>query len=238
MHKCLNCGEELKGEYCYNCGQKAEVKRYSFKTLFDDIFGSLLDLDSTSVVKTFKLLATKPGAFIQSYLSGKRIDYLSPFKYLFIMLTLNIAVTWIMHKPAIEPAKVSYSPGEAHMSTQEINLIINFILIVAMIPFAAGMKIVNRKYTLLEYYVFLIYLHSQSILFFIILQLVLFALNITLPGASEGITWFALFTGLYVWGFFTFFIGPVKKILLNLFASYFISILIIVIFIFSGRLLI
>ena len=125
MNRCLNCGEELKGEYCYNCGQKAVVKQYSFKTLFEDIFGSLIDLDSTSFVKTFKLLATKPGIFIRDYFSGKRAGYLSPFKYLFIMLTLNIAVTWIIHKPAIEPAKFSYSPGEERMSLQEINLIIN-----------------------------------------------------------------------------------------------------------------
>lgn len=235
MNTCLNCGEKLLGKYCYNCGQKAQTRRFSFRTLFSEVHESLFEFN-TDFFRTFKSLVSRPGIFIREYLSGKRKSFQSPFKYLFTMLTMNIAVTWVIKKPAIEPVKI-YTSVKDPVTDQIVNMLINLVLLLIMIPFAAGMKIVQRKYTFLEYYVYLLYIHSQSILFIIILQLILFAFNAVLPGVFEGITWMFLFTVFYIWGFLTFF-DLSQKSVIRLFASYLSSILIFAFLIFVGRLFI
>ena len=235
MENCLNCGEKLVGNYCYNCGQNAKVRRYTFLHLFDDIYKSIFEFDS-NFFKTFKSLLVNPGKFIRLYLLGKRSDFLSPFRYLFIVLTLNIAVTWIIHKPAIDPAKTNLF-GSGPVADQLGNLLINFVFLIMIIPFAAGMRIINKKYNLLENYVYMVYIHSQSILLVIFIQLVLFILNIMLPEYAEGLMWFSLLTLFYVWGFVTFHEDSTKRKITQCALSYFLGILIVVIPILALRLI-
>ena len=43
---CLNCGTELRGQYCGHCGQRASSRLISLWELTRDAFGDLLELDS------------------------------------------------------------------------------------------------------------------------------------------------------------------------------------------------
>ena len=225
-NKCLNCGEELTGNYCQKCGQFAEINRYSLKILFYELLDIIIFLDN-QFFKTFKSLITKPGSFIRSYLSGKRTGYLSPLRYFFIVLTLNIAVSFLINKPAINPVKMDLDNINP-VTTQLINLLINGVLLLIMIPFSFGMKAASKEFNTAENLVFLVYTHSQSILFMIVLQITLFAIDYTLPSTTEGITWFLSFSILYIWGYITFYETALKKKLAGLAGSYFTSILIFV----------
>ncbi len=86
---CINCNAELSGSYCSSCGQKAEVNRITFKTLFQDYLGRLFGLD-TKFLRTVKDLATNPGIVARSFNEGNRVKYMGPVAFFFIITTLYL----------------------------------------------------------------------------------------------------------------------------------------------------
>lgn len=81
--KCLNCGTELKGPFCYFCGQPDRNFMRFFPVLLRDLMEDLLDLDSR-FVRTMKPLLFKPGRLTRDYMEGRRFRYAPPMRlYIF-----------------------------------------------------------------------------------------------------------------------------------------------------------
>lgn len=87
--KCLNCGIEFEGNFCPECGQKADTSRFTMKFIFQNLFTAILSNDG-GVWFSLKNLFTRPGATIVEILAGKRKRYFSPFPMLFLALTVYI----------------------------------------------------------------------------------------------------------------------------------------------------
>jgi hypothetical protein len=80
---CLNCGTELKGPFCYFCGQPDRNFMRFFPVLLRDMLEDLLDLDSR-FVRTMKPLLFKPGRLTRDYMEGRRFRYAPPMRlYIF-----------------------------------------------------------------------------------------------------------------------------------------------------------
>jgi hypothetical protein len=77
--RCLNCGAQVAGLHCPNCGQSSEVHVLSMHEVAGDVTHSLLHLDSR-VWKTLKLLVTKPGELTREFIAGRHQSYLPPFR--------------------------------------------------------------------------------------------------------------------------------------------------------------
>lgn len=45
VKSCLNCGTELVGNFCHNCGQSAKVDRLAFLETIQDFFSSSFALE-------------------------------------------------------------------------------------------------------------------------------------------------------------------------------------------------
>ncbi len=227
MKNCLNCGEKLIGKYCYQCGQEASVARYSMGLLLKDFYKLLVRFDS-DFRRTFMALTFKPGIFIQNYLQGKRKGFISPIKYLFIILAVNITFTFILNKPALEPVIID-PKNNIPFFNQYITLLTNLVFILLMIPFAVGMMVMNKgeKYTFVEYFCFLVYVMSQSVAIFIIIQIILKSNEMVLKGPYEGLAWSIEFALLYFWSYLTFFGDFRDKILPRMIFSFIIGGLII-----------
>ncbi len=58
--QCLNCGTELKGPFCYYCGQPDRNFMRFFPVLLRDLMEDLFDLDSR-FMRTIKPLLFKQG---------------------------------------------------------------------------------------------------------------------------------------------------------------------------------
>jgi hypothetical protein len=93
--ECLNCGSALSSKFCPECGQKNKDYSLTFKDFFSDFLEELLDVDSR-VLRSLKLLFTKPGFLTSEYVRGRRVRYIPPVRiYLvasvlfFLSLTLN-----------------------------------------------------------------------------------------------------------------------------------------------------
>ncbi len=81
---CLNCGEVLKGKYCYNCGQKNIPRRQTMGELFENFLGSFFSYES-KFFRTIKYLLFKPGFLTIEYNAGRRERYYHPARmYVFI----------------------------------------------------------------------------------------------------------------------------------------------------------
>jgi len=223
----LNCGKPVSGNYCSDCGQKTIVKRYSFNNFFSDLYNSIIEFDF-NYLRTFNSLLLKPGVFIKNYLFGKRRKYVSPIKYLIIILALNFAVTFFLNRPAFEPVKI-YTDDKSLILNQAITLLTNIITIVLMLPFAAGIKLINRKedFSLMEYFIFMIYIVTQAIGLYILIQILLKIFSIEITENLRGISWLIVFSLMYGWGYFTFF--KEKKFFFRMILSYITGILLLII---------
>jgi len=76
---CLNCGEKILGEYCYQCGQKSTVRRVSIWLLISDILDDYITPDS-KLGRSLFLLFFKPGLLTKEYNEGKRAKYVRPLR--------------------------------------------------------------------------------------------------------------------------------------------------------------
>ena len=81
---CLNCGTEVAGRFCQQCGQENVEVKESFFQLLIHFIEDLTHFDG-KLWKTLKLLLFKPGSLTQLYIDGKRASYIHPIRmYIFI----------------------------------------------------------------------------------------------------------------------------------------------------------
>lgn len=85
--KCKNCGREFTGNYCFNCGQNASVRRFDFKYFLRESFFSSLDIEK-GFFHSILILFKRPGHAIRDYLEGKRLSLMVPIRFLLIFAAI------------------------------------------------------------------------------------------------------------------------------------------------------
>lgn len=92
---CEDCGGELHGRYCSNCGQVAVDYHRSFRHVIADVAESFLNWDS-KFTKTIGLLLLRPGWLTNQFISGRRTRYLHPLRlYLLMSIAFFLAARLI-----------------------------------------------------------------------------------------------------------------------------------------------
>ena len=89
MPNCLNCQEELDGNFCQNCGQKANTEPITMKKLLQDLPQVLFNWER-GILYNIKSMFSKPGFHINEYLSGKRVRYYPPIQYALLVSAVLI----------------------------------------------------------------------------------------------------------------------------------------------------
>lgn len=87
-NSCLNCEITLNGDenFCPDCGQRNNTNPLSFKLVVDEFVGNLITYDSR-VWNTAVPLIFKPGKVAYEFISGKRKNFVNPFRtYLTVSL--------------------------------------------------------------------------------------------------------------------------------------------------------
>ena len=91
---CENCGAELHGHWCDQCGQAAIEYRRSFRYVVADLLNEFLNWDS-KFFTTIALLILKPWRLTNEFLAGKRVRYVNPLRlYLLASILFFFAVNW------------------------------------------------------------------------------------------------------------------------------------------------
>src|SRR6476660_7283 len=102
---CENCGAELIGHYCAQCGQAAVDYRRSFRYVSADVLDSFLNWDS-KFFTTIALLILKPWRLTNEFLAGKRVRYVNPLRlYLLASILFFFAVNYGAKGIRIDPTK-------------------------------------------------------------------------------------------------------------------------------------
>ena len=121
---CENCGAQLTGRYCAQCGQAAIDYRRSFRHVIVDALDSFLNWDS-KFFATIGLLIAKPSRLTNEFLAGRRVRYLHPARlYLLVSILFFFAVSYWAKSIHIQPGK-NLSPdvrAEVEADLQKENL--------------------------------------------------------------------------------------------------------------------
>jgi hypothetical protein len=88
--RCLNCGAELAGPFCHECGQHAHVHR-TLSAFFHDFAHGVLHFEG-KIFRTLPLLAWKPGELTRRYIDGQRASFVSPIALFLFSVFLMFAV--------------------------------------------------------------------------------------------------------------------------------------------------
>jgi len=83
---CLNCDTRLHGKFCHSCGQKATSASVSVHDFAHEATHEFLHLDG-KILRTLKLLVTRPGELTVEFLEGRRTRYVSPLR---VYLTFSL----------------------------------------------------------------------------------------------------------------------------------------------------
>ena len=80
---CLNCGTEVVGRFCHNCGQENIEPKETVWHLVSHFFEDMTHFDG-KFFTSLKDLLFKPGFLSKEYVLGRRVRYLNPIRmYLF-----------------------------------------------------------------------------------------------------------------------------------------------------------
>jgi hypothetical protein len=85
--RCGNCGAELSGPFCSQCGEKKiSAKDYSLRHVVEETLAEFAHFDS-KFLRTLKLLFTRPGQLSNVFFHGGRSRYTKPLT-LFIIINV------------------------------------------------------------------------------------------------------------------------------------------------------
>ncbi|PZR72210.1 MAG: hypothetical protein DLM73_13750 [Chthoniobacterales bacterium] len=92
---CENCGTELRGHYCSNCGQAAVNSHRSFRHVIVDVLDAFLSWDS-KFIRSLGLLLWRPGWLTNQFLEGRRVRFVHPLRlYLVVSIAFFLAARLI-----------------------------------------------------------------------------------------------------------------------------------------------
>jgi Protein of unknown function (DUF3667) len=104
---CENCGAELIGPHCAQCGQAAIDYRRSFRHVIVDVLDSFLNWDS-KFFATLGLLIVKPWRLTNDFLAGKRVRYLHPLRlYLLASILFFFVINYSARGIRLQPGKIA-----------------------------------------------------------------------------------------------------------------------------------
>jgi hypothetical protein len=114
---CLNCGTELKGPFCYYCGQPDKNLMRFFPALLRELLEDTFDFDSR-FLRTLKPLLFKPGKLTRDYLDGRRFRYVPPLR---LYVFSSIAFFFIAAILATDIIQINSEPDQETQATSQIS---------------------------------------------------------------------------------------------------------------------
>ncbi len=89
---CKNCGIGFKGNYCFNCAQKASTTRLKTGNVLEEFWHNFTHTD-TSAFGLFGAMLINPGRVVREYIAGKRKKYFNPFTFFILATAVLIFIT-------------------------------------------------------------------------------------------------------------------------------------------------
>src|SRR5690242_12500668 len=101
--QCLNCGAQLNGPYCHECGQHAHVHK-TLTAFFHDLAHGVFHLEG-KLWNTIPMLVWRPGELTRRYIDGQRARFVSPIALFLFCVFLMFAVVGLTSNTVHASAK-------------------------------------------------------------------------------------------------------------------------------------
>lgn len=192
LDACLNCGTDLTGPYCSQCGQRNTAPRLAARDVAADLAQHFLQFDS-ALGRTLIGLTRNPGKVAREYVFGMRKRYVNPFKYCFTITALffvwnawiGFDLTSTMPMPELpadapEHAQALARFGPAMIATVKTHL--NNVVFLALPLFALALRGLFRRagFNFAENYAFLLFVTGHTYL----IGMAFSILGLAVPGLS------------------------------------------------------
>ncbi|MBX2894573.1 MAG: DUF3667 domain-containing protein [Cyclobacteriaceae bacterium] len=92
---CVNCGADVTGAYCSNCGQRATVKRLTLREGWNDFWARIYGFDGM-FPRTLRDLTIRPGKASLKFIERNRVAYYGPVGYFFLTITLMYLIASLL----------------------------------------------------------------------------------------------------------------------------------------------
>lgn len=89
---CINCKKDFEGKFCPECGEKKDIERITFASVFTTAFEGITQMDK-GFLYNLKNLTLKPKETIFKYIEGKRKNIFNPITYALLSISLYLIVT-------------------------------------------------------------------------------------------------------------------------------------------------
>lgn len=108
---CLNCGADLTGPFCSECGQRHR-ERLTFGDWVTQALAVFTDLDGPAL-RTLRDLTIRPGLAAHEYVEGRRARYVNPMRYALVTCGVLLAVIALLKSiaPGLEAMKTGIQLG-------------------------------------------------------------------------------------------------------------------------------
>ncbi len=159
MTDCRNCGAQLDGEYCGNCGQRNVDLERPIWGLMADVIKETFEVDGRAWL-TLRTLFRHPGKLTAEFLAGRRRTYTSPLRlYLVTSISFFVFVAWLAQSGLL------FEPGEDPVFDSAVQA--RFLsddlprLMFVLLPVFAGlMKLMYFRRLYFDHLIFSIHLHT------------------------------------------------------------------------------
>ncbi|WP_173002996.1 DUF3667 domain-containing protein [Chitinophaga sp. SYP-B3965] len=150
MTNCKNCNTAFTGNFCPQCGQKADTHRFTTHHLVHELIHAVTHADK-SIFGFIKAMLTHPGQTVKNYLEGQRKRYFNPFTAFILMVGFQIIVLGLVK----HPVRVGASPEELRGIRIEEFIHHNLkLMFVALLPFLSFLTwLFYRRYNYAEHFV-------------------------------------------------------------------------------------
>ncbi len=170
--KCSVCSNEIKGNYCSNCGQYFKDSRVTTTTILGDLFESVFSLEK-SFFTNIKIGLSQPKTLVSNYWNGFRKFYFSPGKF-FTIASLFLLLHYLIANDFLGLVVSST------ISSQFVILLTNIILL----TFLSSLLYLKFKKNIFEHLILNIYNVSLWTIVFVPISVIL-SLSVNNNGIEE-----------------------------------------------------
>lgn len=119
---CLNCGAEVTGKFCSNCGQENIDTHENFFHLVGHFVSDYLHFDS-KFFRSIVPLFVKPGFLTKEFWEGRRVKYIHPLRIFFFVTILFAVSSTLFYKKFGDTIRsgINMSPDLARISDSQLD---------------------------------------------------------------------------------------------------------------------
>jgi hypothetical protein len=199
--ECKNCKTLFEGNYCNNCGQKADQTRFTMKKLGNEFIHSFLYILRKGFIFTIKQLFLHPGEMLQGYLKGQRVNYINPFN--FLLLISLVGGFFYTRSGVVEFINANFQAAGDIISFTSGYFSYRFLMVIPTYAFSCLILFRSFRYNLAEHLIINTFVISQSIVLMMIWSIIAHILK---PGASTFlILYFLAFITVIIYQTYVFF---------------------------------